>query len=295
MASRSEFLTGTHPLPRRTVWYDLSRMIRRRKVVGLGLLLFLLVTTAALAAPFLTPYNPLALDVPNRLLPPNQMHPFGTDEFGRDVLSRTLYGARLSLVVGGLVTLLAAGAGTFVGLVAGTNTRADRILMRIMDGLMAFPDILLAIALMASLGPSARNVVLALSFVYTPRVARVVRSSVLVTASQEFVDAAHAIGCDTVRILLKHILANSLSPVIVQSSFIAAYAMLGEAGLSFLGAGIPPQIPTWGGLISEGQVYLRQAPWISLFPGAGIVLTVLSLNLIGDALRDLLDPRLRTV
>lgn len=271
----------------------LARMVRRRRIVAVGLVLLLSVLGAALLAPQLAPYDPIALDVPARLAAPGHAHPFGTDEFGRDILSRTLYGARLSLAVGALVTVVATSAGIAVGLVAGTNRRADRLLMRIMDGLMAFPDILLAIALMASLGPSARNVVMALGFVYTPRIARVVRASVLVVASQEYVEAARAVGAPAWRILLKHVLVNTASPIIVQATFITAYAMLGEAALSFLGVGIPPQIPTWGGIISEGQVYLRQAWWISIFPGAAIVLSVLSLNLLGDGLRDYLDPRLR--
>lgn len=271
----------------------LWRMVRRRRIVGVGSGLLLVAVAAAVAAPLLAPHDPLALDVPARLQPPTHPHPFGTDEFGRDILSRTLYGARLSLLVGVLVTVLASSAGIIVGLVAGTNPRADRILMRIMDGLMAFPDILLAIALMASLGPSARNVILSLGFVYTPRIARIVRASVLVITRQEYVEAAWAIGAQTPRILLRHILPNSASPVIVQATFITAYAMLGEAALSFLGVGVPPQIPTWGGIISQGQVYLRQAPWISIFPGAAIILCVLGLNLLGDGLRDFLDPRLR--
>src|SRR5579864_1502849 len=207
----------------------LARMVRRRRIVAVGLVLLLVVLGAALLAPQLAPYDPIALDVPARLAAPGHAHPFGTDEFGRDILSRTLYGARLSLAVGALVTALATTGGIAVGLIAGTNRRADRLLMRVMDGLMAFPDILV----------------------------------------------------------------NTASPVIVQATFITAYAMLGEAALSFLGVGIPPQIPTWGGIISEGQVYLRQAWWISIFPGAAIVLSVLSLNLLGDGLRDYLDPRLR--
>jgi peptide/nickel transport system permease protein len=271
----------------------LVRMVRRRRIVAVGLALLLMILGAAVLAPQLAPYNPIALNVPARLVPPGPAHPFGTDEFGRDILSRTLYGARLSLAVGALVTALAATAGIAAGLVAGTNRRVDRVLMRVMDGLMAFPDILLAIALMASLGPSARNVVIALGFVYTPRIARVVRASVLVVASQEYVEAARAVGAPVARILIRHVLVNTASPVIVQATFITAYAMLGEAALSFLGVGIPPQIPTWGGIISEGQVYLRQAWWISIFPGAAIVLSVLSLNLLGDGLRDFLDPRLR--
>ena len=269
------------------------RMMRRRRIIGLGAVILLLVMAAAAAAPWLTPYNPLALDVPARLQGPGPAHLFGTDDFGRDIFSRVLFGARLSLLVGTLVTVLATAGGVVIGLAAGANPRTDRVLMRIMDGLMAFPDIVLAIALMATLGPSVRNVIIALGFVYTPRVARVVRASVLVIINQEYVEAARAVGASRARIMTRHVLANSISPVIVQATFIAAYAMLGEAALSFLGVGVPPQVPTWGGIIASGQVYLRQAAWISVFPGAAIILSVLALNLLGDGLRDFLDPRLR--
>ncbi len=269
------------------------RMVRRRRVIGIGAAILLIVVAAAAAAAWLAPYDPLALDVPQRLQPPGRAHLFGTDDFGRDIFSRVLFGARLSLLVGMFVTILAVSAGIVVGLIAGSSPRADRILMRIMDGLMAFPDILLAIVLMATLGPSVRNVVIALGFVYTPRVARVVRASALVIINQEYVEAARALGASRVGILIRHVLANSVSPVIVQATFISAYAMLGEAALSFLGVGVPPQVPTWGGIIASGQVYLRQAAWISVFPGAAIILSVLALNLLGDGLRDFLDPRLR--
>jgi len=280
---------GTRPGTATLLW----RMVWRRRITGVGGVLILLAVVAALAAPLLSSYDPNALNVTDRLMPPGHIHPFGTDEFGRDILSRSLYGARLSLLVGALVTLLATTAGIIIGLTTGASPKADRILMRIMDGVMAFPDILLAIALMASLGPSVRNVVLSLGFVYTPRVARVVRAAVLVVIGQEYVEAARAVGASGVRVLARHILVNCASPVIVQATFITAYAMLGEAALSFLGVGVPPQIPTWGGIISAGQVYLRQAAWISIFPGVAIILSVLALNLIGDGLRDFLDPRLR--
>jgi peptide/nickel transport system permease protein len=268
-------------------------MVRRRRVIGFGAVTLLIVVAAAAAAPWLSPRDPMEIDPPARLHLPARTHPFGTDEFGRDILSRVLFGARLSLLVGVLVTVLAVSAGIVVGLIAGSSPRADRLLMRVMDGVMAFPDILLAIALMAALGSSVRNVVIALSFVYMPRVARVVRASVLVIVTQDYVDAARASGASNSRILARHILANSVSPVIVQATFIAAYAMLGEAALSFLGVGVPPEVPTWGGIIAAGQVYISQAWWISIFPGAAIVLSVLALNLLGDGLRDFLDPRLR--
>jgi peptide/nickel transport system permease protein len=271
----------------------LLRMVRQRRVIGLGGAILLVMLALALAAPALAPYDPLDIQPVERLRRPAGAHLFGTDEFGRDILSRVIFGARLSLLVGGLVTLVAIVAGTVIGLVAGWSPRADRVIMRIMDGVMAFPDILLAIALMAALGPSLRNVVIALAFVYTPRVARVVRASVLVVVNQDYVDAARAIGARSQRILARHVLANCVSPIIVQGTFVAAYAMLGEAALSFLGVGVPPDTPTWGGIIAAGQVYLSQAWWISIFPGAAVVLSVLALNLVGDGLRDFLDPRLR--
>jgi len=294
MAERSvEWRTRVPAGRRRGTGALFVRMVRRRRVIAVGAAILLIILAAAAAASWLAPYDPLALNVPARLQAPSPAHLFGTDDFGRDIFSRVLFGARLSLLVGVLVTLLAVSVGIVIGLISGSSPRIDRVLMRIMDGLMAFPDILLAIALMATLGPSVRNVVIALGFVYTPRVARVVRASVLVIINQEYVDAARALGASRARILVRHVLANSLSPVIVQGTFIAAYAMLGEAALSFLGVGVPPQIPTWGGIIAAGQLYLRQAAWMSVFPGAAIILSVLALNLLGDGLRDFLDPRLR--
>jgi len=271
----------------------LLRMVRQRRVIGVGGVILMLVLGVAVAAPSLAPYDPLDIQATERLRRPAAAHPFGTDEFGRDILSRVIFGARLSLLVGGLVMMSAVVAGTVIGLAAGWSPRADRLIMRVMDGVMAFPDILLAIALMAALGPSIRNVVIALAFVYTPRVARVVRASVLVVKNQDYVEAARAMGARGRRILSRHVLANCVSPVIVQGTFVAAYAMLGEAALSFLGVGVPPETPTWGGIIAAGQVYVSQAWWISVFPGAAVILSVLALNLVGDGLRDFLDPRLR--
>jgi len=294
MAERSLELRPRLPTGRRAgAGLLFVRMVQRRRVIAVGAAILLVILTAAAAAPWLAPYDPLALNVPERLQPPSPVHLFGTDDFGRDIFSRVLFGARLSLLVGVLVTVVAVSLGIVIGLITGSSPRADRILMRVMDGLMAFPDILLAIALMATLGPSVRNVVIALGFVYTPRVARVVRASVLVIINQEYVEAARALGASRARILARHVLTNSLSPVIVQGTFIAAFAMLAEAALSFLGVGVPPQVPTWGGIIAAGQIYLRQAAWISVFPGAAIILSVLALNLVGDGLRDFLDPRLR--
>jgi peptide/nickel transport system permease protein len=211
------------------------------------------------------------------------------------VLSRVLYGARISVVVGGLVVLLAVAAGLLVGLLAGYYRALDNVLMRVMDGLMAFPAILLAIALMASLGPSLRNVVVALGVVYTPRIARIVRGSVLVVRELPYVEAARAAGASDLAILRRHVLPNCLSPVIVQGTFIFALAVLGEAALSFLGVGAPPAAPSWGNILAEGRLYMQQAPWLVLAPGVAIMATILGLNLFGDGLRDALDPKLRGV
>jgi len=196
-------------------------------------------------------------------------------------------------VVGGAVVLLSFVAGVAFGLVGGFYRALDNVLMRVMDGLMAFPGIILAIALMASLGPSVTNVIVALGIVQVPRVARIVRGSVLVIRETTYVEAARALGVSDVVIVTRHVLPNCLSPVIVQGSFVFAAAVLTEAALSFLGVGVPPYVPSWGNILAEGRLYLQQAPWLVLYPGAAIMLTIFGLNLLGDGLRDLLDPRLR--
>ncbi len=214
----------------------------------------------ALAAPWLAPYAPQRMDIAHRLAPPSALHWFGSDDFGRDVLSRCMWGARLSLGVGLMVVLVSGIAGTVLGLAAGYVRRLDGILMRITDALMAFPDILLAIALMASLGASIYNVVIALGTVYTPRVARVVRGSTLVLRELQFVEAAEALGAGDRRVMLVHLLPNLLSPLMVQCTFLFAASILTEAGLSFLGAGVPPTNPTWGNMIAGAQQYMQTAP-----------------------------------
>jgi peptide/nickel transport system permease protein len=209
------------------------------------------------------------------------------------VWSRVVYGARLSLAVGAAVVVLSLAIGLACGLVAGYYRCLDNAVMRVMDGLMAFPAIILAIALMASLGPSVLNVIVAIGIVYAPRVARIVRGSVLVIRETAYVEAARALGASDLTLLARHVLPNCLSPVIVQGSFVFAAAVLTEAALSFLGVGVPPYVPSWGNILAEGRLYLQQAPWLVLYPGAAIMLTVFGLNLLGDGLRDLLDPRLR--
>ena len=269
-----------------------SRLVTRKTVMA-GLLILVIVAALAILAPLIAPYSPSRLSVVNRLKPPSGIYWFGTDEFGRDVFSRTIYAGRLSLLVGASVVTFAAVFGVTLGLVAGFFRRLDMPIARIIDAMMAFPDILLAIALVAALGPSLVTVIVALGIVYTPRLARIVRASTLVIRELPYVEAARALGVPTWHIMSRHVLRNLVSPILVQGTFIFAYAMLAEAGLSFLGLGVSPEVPTWGTMIAAGRQYIGQADWMTLFPGIAIILSVLSLQMVGDGFRDLLDPRLR--
>ena len=265
----------------------------RRRVVLAGAVILAVVALAALLAPWIAPYDPMALKVLDRLQSPRATHWFGTDELGRDVFSRVIFGARYSLLIGALVVVVSMVCGVLLGLAAGFFRRLDGPVMRLVDAMMSFPDILLAIALVAVLGASMTNVILALAIVYTPRVARVVRASTLVVRELLYIEAARAIGIPTWRILFIHVLQNIASPILVQATFIFAYAVLAEAGLSFLGVGVPPVLPTWGSMISSGQQFAHQAIWLVVFPGIAIILSALSLQMVGDGFRDLLDPKLR--
>ena len=269
-----------------------AKLFRRRLVLA-GAVILAAVALLALFAPWLTPYDPMALKVLDRLQSPRAAHWFGTDELGRDVFSRVIFGARYSLLIGALVVLISMVFGVLLGLAAGYFRRLDGPLMRLVDAMMSFPDILLAIALVAVLGASMSNVILALAIVYTPRVARVVRASTLVVRELLYIEAARAIGIPTWRILFIHVLQNIASPILVQATFIFAYAVLAEAGLSFLGVGVPPALPTWGSMISSGQQFAHQGIWLVVFPGIAIILSALSLQMVGDGFRDLLDPKLR--
>jgi peptide/nickel transport system permease protein len=270
----------------------LERLFRRRLVL-IAALILLVIILLAVFAPLVAPYSPTGMRVAYRLRPPSLANWFGTDEFGRDVLSRIIFGGRASLGIGLSVVIASMAAGTTLGLLAGYFRVLDAPVMRFVDAMMSLPDILLAIFLVAVLGASAGNVVLALAIVYTPRVTRVVRSSTLVVRELPFVEAARTLGVSTWRIMTVHILLNVASPVLVQATFIFAYAVLAEAGLSFLGVGVPPEIPTWGTMIASGQNYADRSVWVVLFPGLAIVLAALSLQLLGDGLRDMLDPKLR--
>ena len=265
----------------------------RRRIVLVAAIVLLIVVLVALAANVVTSYDPNDTAVSQRLSPPTAAHWLGTDELGRDLLSRIAFGGRYSLTIAALTALGSIIFGTLFGLVAGFFRQLDASIMRVVDAMMSFPDILLAIALVAILGPSMLNVVLALVLVYTPRVARVVRASTLVVRELLFVEAARAVGVSTGRILWRHILPNLMSPILVQASFIFAYAILAEAALSFLGVGVPPEIPTWGTMVAGSQQYAHGALWVVMFPGFAIILTALSLQVVGDGVRDLLDPRLK--
>ena len=267
-------------------------LFRHRGAV-LGVVIVAGILLVAVAAPILARHDPLFLDANIRLQAPNAAYPFGTDNQGRDTYSRVVFGARLSLLVGVGVALLTLLIGTTVGLLAGFYRRFDSVIMRVMDGLMAFPGVILAIAIMAAIGPRVENVIFSLTVVYAPRLARVMRSAVLQVRELQYVEAAQAIGVGAPRLLVRHILPNCMAILIVQSTFIFADAVLGEASLSFLGAGTPPEIPSWGNMLGDARQYLARAPWTMLAPGAALMLAVLGLNLLGDGVRDLLDPRLR--
>jgi len=270
----------------------LRRLFRHRLFVT-GLLLFGVVACIGITAPWITSIDPQRLSMRNKFLSPSETWVFGTDNFGRSLWSRTVWGAQLSMIIGASVVALNAVFGTLIGAAAGYFRKLDNALMRVNDALMAFPAILLAIAVTAVLGPSTLNVILALSIVYIPRTARIVRSSVIVLREMEYVQAAVAAGAGHWRILRRHILPNAMAPMIVQLSFLFAYAGLSEATLSFLGVGAVPPTPSWGNIMAEGRDFLREAPWIITIPGVMLMITVMGLNLLGDGLRDVLDPRLR--
>lgn len=273
-------------------WRTLRKLLAHRSF-AIGALVMLVLAAAAICAPLITSIDPTAMQIRYRLHAPSAMFPFGTDAFGRDVMTRVLYGARLSLWIGLVVALLSCAGGAVVGVAGAQFRRIDASLMRVMDALMAFPAILLAIGLGAALGPSATSVIIALSVAYLPRTARLVRASALVVRELEFVEAARVCGASSLRIIWRHILPNCMGPLLVQFSFVFAYAILADAALSFLGIGTPPPAASWGNIVSEGRDYAVEAWWIMLFPGVAISIATLGMNLLGDGLRDVLDPRLK--
>lgn len=276
--------------PRRR--FVLLRRLLRHRSFRIGFCIVVLLVLAAALAPLFVG-DPTQMQIRYRFRPPSWQFPFGTDMFGRDVLARVLYGARLSLWIGFTASLLAAVGGALIGLTAAYFKPLDSLLMRFTDALLAFPAILLAIGINAALGPQIQSVIIALAAAYVPRTARIVRASGLVIRELDYIDAARVSGAGAVRIILRHMLPNCLAPLLVALTFIFAYAILAEAALSFLGIGPPPPTPSWGNIVSEGRDYSVEAWWIMLFPGLGISLAALGMNLLGDGLRDVLDPRLK--
>ena len=259
-----------------------------------GLVIMGLLVFSAVFADVVAPYSPIQITMPERLRAPSWRHPLGTDDFGRDVLSRIIHGSRISLEVGAIAVGIAVAVGIVLGVMAGyVGGRIDSVIMRMMDIMLAFPAILLAIAIMAILGPSTANVMIAIGIVYIPIFARVVRGSTLEVRAREYVDAARALGASDSRIVRRHILPGTFNAVIVQVSLSLAFAILAEAALSYLGLGTQPPTPSWGSMLSSGREWIERAPWLTIFPGLAIFVTVLALNVIGDGLRDALDPRLR--
>jgi peptide/nickel transport system permease protein len=268
--------------------------MRRSASIGIGATILLVVVLLTVFGPLLSPYDPVAVIPAERLLLPSAQHLFGTDNFGRDVFTRVLYGGRLSLQVGLISIVVASLTGTLLGLIAGYYGRwVDAVIMRLIDAMLAFPSILLALAIVAILGRSLPNVMLAVGIATIPVYTRVVRASTLAIRQIDYVTSAHAVGCSTWRILWRHILPNILAPIIVITTNGIAGAIIAGAALSFLGLGAQPPTPEWGIMLSEGRQYLRTAWWVTTFPGLAIMIAVMAINLMGDGLRDVLDPRLR--
>ncbi len=273
---------------------DLLRKALRHGLVLTGGSIVLLLGIVAAFGQALAPYDPLAMDFTARFAPPSSAHWFGTDDFGRDLLSRVLYGARVSVQVAFIAVGISASAGVTLGVTAGyLGGWVDELIMRVMDVIFAFPAVLLAITVMAILGRGVENAMIAIAIVYAPIFARVTRGAVIAVRDREFVTAARALGQGHGRIMWRHVLPNALGPIIVQTSLSLAFAILAEAALSFFGLGTQPPDPSWGRMLAEGRGFLGQAPWMGIFPGLAIMVSVLGFNLLGDGLRDVLDPRWR--
>jgi ABC-type dipeptide/oligopeptide/nickel transport system permease subunit len=286
-------IRASGPAERARRWTVLRRAARAR-LAPFGAAVLALSVLLALAAPLVAPYDPLAQNLGNTLAPPDRVHLLGTDNVGRDVLSRVIWGTRVSLVAGLVSVVLAGVAGSVLGVVAGyCGGRVDGLVMRVMDAVLSFPPLVLALALGAVLGAGLGGVLLALGVVYTPTFARLMRGQVLTITARDYVDAARGLGASGWRVALRHVVPNAINPIVVQASLSVAFAILAEASLSFLGLGVQPPQASWGSMINAGRGYLQQAPWIVFGPGAALFVTVVGLNFVGDAVRDALDPRTR--
>jgi len=284
----------THPRQAPSPWAAARRRFLRSQTGLLGAAVLLVVTLAAIFAGQVSPYSPVRQDFRIERQPPSAQHLMGTDEFGRDVFSRVIWGAQASLQAGAVAASIALVFGLVLGMLAAYyGGRADNLIMRAMDIVLAFPYILLAIAVVAILGPGLRNAMIAIAIIYIPHYARVVRGAVLSVRARDYVEAARALGAADGRVMVQHVLPNALAPVIVQTTLTVGVAIIDTAGLSFLGLGTQPPTPDWGNMLSAGRNYVIDSPWIATFPGLAILVTVLAFNLMGDALRDAFDPRLR--
>lgn len=267
----------------------IKHLLSKKVMIFSGLVITTLIILIVIT-PILAKYSPIATDPVNRMRPPDGEHWFGTDTLGRDVFSRVLYGARISMQVGILVALVSGVIGTLIGLLSAFYKAADNVLMRIMDGFMVIPDVLLAIALVAALGASTKNIVIACSVIFIPMIARTVRSSALTVLEQPYIEVLKALGSGSMRILWIHVLPNCLSPLLVQVTYVFSYSIIMEASLSFLGAGTPAPAPSWGSILQDGVANIQIAWWLTVFPGAFMLITILAINLVGDGIRDMFDP-----
>ncbi|RYL88157.1 ABC transporter permease [Sporolactobacillus sp. THM19-2] len=288
-ASATKIINVKHQLQKERRRLFISRVLSNRLII-ISAITFILLLVVSLLAPLIAPYSPLTMRVQDRLQAPSMVHFFGTDNFGRDVFSRTIYGTRISMFVGFTVTIISAAIGTAVGLYASYYKVLDHILMRICDGLMSFPAILLAIIIVAVFGPSTRNVIVALVIVFVPSFARIVRSAALRIKERTYIEAERAMGASSARIIWLHIMPNALSPLLVQTTYIFAITIITEAMLSYLGAGVPAPNPSLGNILYDGKIIILNGWWMTVFPGLMVIVIVLSVNLFGDGIRDLLDP-----
>lgn len=293
MVNVSEKRESSFEVAKAAIWENRKIKIKsffKNKMAVIGLILTLLMVIAAILAPIVFPEGPIEMDTANAFKAPSGQHLFGTDEFGRDILNRTMYGIRISLLIGAATAAITFVLGMILGLLAGYFSFLDNIIMRICEGMMAIPSILMGIALMSALGCNSKNVVIALSIVYTPVVARVARASTLTVKEMTYIEAIKSQGAGWVRVLFGHIAPNTLSPVIVQATNIFATAIILEAALSFLGAGIPAPLPSMGNILSEAKQYVFNSWWLTLFPSIVMIVLVMGINILGDGIRDVIDP-----